>query len=51
MKYNPVEIARQFLYIRESGANTGNRVDTHTTVKISPMQREIKSGGVLQSYL
>jgi hypothetical protein len=27
MKYNPVDIARQFLYVREAGANRGLRVE------------------------
>jgi hypothetical protein len=27
MKYQPVVIARQFLYVREAGANTGQRVE------------------------
>ena len=27
MKYSPTEIARQFLFVRESGANTGQRVE------------------------
>lgn len=27
MKYQPLDIARQFLYVREAGANTGQRVE------------------------
>lgn len=27
MKYSPTDIARQFLYVREAGANTGNKVE------------------------
>lgn len=27
MKYSPVEIARQFSFVREAGANKGNRVE------------------------
>jgi hypothetical protein len=27
MKYDPVEIARQFLFVREAGQNTGQRVE------------------------
>jgi hypothetical protein len=27
MKYNPVDISRQFLFVREAGANTGQRVE------------------------
>jgi hypothetical protein len=27
MKYSPTEIARQFLYVREAGANTGQKVE------------------------
>jgi hypothetical protein len=26
-KFNPIEVARQFLYVRESGANSGNKVE------------------------
>lgn len=27
MKYSPTDIARQFLFVREAGPNTGNRVE------------------------
>lgn len=27
MKYNPIDVARQFLFVREAGANTGQRVE------------------------